>query len=61
MENHEMNLLSLINLSLDIVYCSMILFNHYIIKFFKFVSRFYSSYENFWKLNRPMSQTRAEQ
>ena len=37
MRNHEKNLLSLINPSLDVVYCSTILLNHYIIRFIRFV------------------------
>jgi len=40
MENHETNLLSLINPSLDVIYCSTILSNHCIIRFIRFVSRF---------------------
>jgi hypothetical protein len=33
-----MNLLSIINLSLEIAYCSTILFNHHIIRLVRFVS-----------------------
>ena len=41
-----MNLLSLINMSLEVVYCSTILSNHCIIRFIRFVSRFHSGLWN---------------
>jgi hypothetical protein len=38
-ENHEKNILNPINSSLEIIYCSMMLFNHERLRFVRFVSR----------------------
>ena len=44
MRNHETNLLSLINPSLEVVYCSIILSNHSPIRLERFISQLHSGY-----------------